>query len=514
MIALLIDKPHLSAQTLYDALATQFPNLPTVRSFRRALGYWKSQNAQLLEAVVNPDGWRNKYMSAAGSYSEGITAPNQKWEMDSTVGDVMLNDGRRHHVVGVIDVFTRRRLFIVTRTSRANAIMSLIRLAILAWGVPEEIKTDNGADYVAEVLDSALLGLNIRHSLCHKFSPHEKPHIERAIGSLMHQLFETLGGYIGHSVAERKGIEARKGFADRIMKDESFTVEMRLSPEQLQGEIEAYCNHLLDKPRSYLSDRTPRQMATGFPVKSINERALDVLLAPSAHKGTARVGKKGLKIGRGGFYNHALLGGMEGQTVQIKIDDSNIGRCWVFDLDGIFVCEALDYARLGINSAEVAAERKAHQVKVLRESKKQLKALTREFDTNAAIAAINRRNTDAAVEASNVVSIHRTPMEHTSPTIESITTADAPMVSDAQIAAAQVALVERLSKPAEVKSLHATPQERYARWLLQEARVQRGEALTPEEKNWFEGYVNGAEWASQRRYFETFGLTPEQVLAG
>jgi len=514
MLALLIDKPHLSAQTLYDALATQFPNLPTVRSFRRALGYWKSQNAQLLEAVVNPDGWRNKYMSAAGSYSEGITAPNQKWEMDSTVGDVMLNDGRRHHVVGVIDVFTRRRLFIVTRTSRANAIMSLIRLAILAWGVPEEIKTDNGADYVAEVLDSALLGLNIRHSLCHKFSPHEKPHIERAIGSLMHQLFETLGGYIGHSVAERKGIEARKGFADRIMKDESFTVEMRLSPEQLQGEIEAYCNHLLDKPRSYLSDRTPRQMATGFPVKSINERALDVLLAPSAHKGTARVGKKGLKIGRGGFYNHALLGGMEGQTVQIKIDDSNIGRCWVFDLDGIFVCEALDYARLGINSAEVAAERKAHQVKVLRESKKQLKALTREFDTNAAIAAINRRNTDAAVEASNVVSIHRTPMEHTSPTIESITTADAPMVSDAQIAAAQVALVERLSKPAEVKSLHATPQERYARWLLQEARVQRGEALTPEEKNWFEGYVNGAEWASQRRYFETFGLTPEQVLAG
>ncbi|REM13961.1 transposase, partial [Mycobacterium tuberculosis] len=88
---------------------------------------------------------------------------NQKWEMDSTVGDVMLTDGRRHHVVGVIDVFTRRRLFIVTRTSRANAIMSLIRLAILAWGVPEEIKTDNGADYVAEVLESGLLGLNIKH---------------------------------------------------------------------------------------------------------------------------------------------------------------------------------------------------------------------------------------------------------------------------------------------------------------------------------------------------------------
>ncbi|REM39492.1 hypothetical protein DSI31_03110, partial [Mycobacterium tuberculosis] len=82
----------------------------------------------------------------------------------------------------------------------------------------------------------------------------------------------------------------------------------------------------------------------------------------------------------------------------------------------------------------VAAERKSHQLKVLRASKKQLKALTSEFDTNAAIAAINRRNTDAAIEASaNVVPIHRAPMEHTSPTIESITAADAPVVSDAQI---------------------------------------------------------------------------------
>lgn len=518
MLALLLDKPHLSAQAIYEALQTQFEDLPSDRAFRRALAHWKQQNKQALEAAVNPDGWRNKYMSAAGSYSEGITRPNQKWEMDSTVGDIMLADNCRHHIVGVIDVFTRRRLFIVTRTSRANAIMSLIRLAVLQWGVPESIKTDNGADYTADVLETALLGLKIEHPLCAPFSPHQKPHIERAIGSLMHQLFELLDGYIGHSVAERKGIEARKGFAERILKDASFTVELRLSPEQLQARLDAFCQRLENKPRDYLQGRTPLQMGEGFAAKTIHERALDVLLAPSAESGLRTVGKKGLKIG-GGFYNHAHLGGLEGTQVQCKVDDANLGRCWVFDLDGQFICEALDYERLGINSAEVAAERRAQQAKVIREQKRALREAKKSFDTRAAIDAINRSRTEqATAQAPNVVSIQRAPSavqpEHSSPAIESIKAAAAPVVDAARLEAAQAALASRLAKPAQVRQLVETPQQRYARWLKLQARVQRNEALGAEERNWFEGYAHGSEHSSMRHYFDAFGLTADQVLTG
>lgn len=514
VLAMLVEQPHLSAQAIYEALQTSFEDLPSTRAFRRALAYWKEQNKQVFEAAINPDGWRNKYMSAAGSYSEGITRPNQKWEMDSTVGDIMLADGCRHHIVGVIDVFTRRRLFIVSRTSRANAIMSLIRLAILRWGVPEAIKTDNGADYKAQVLETALLGLAIEHPLCAPFSPHQKPHIERAIGSLMHQLFELLDGYIGHSVADRKGIESRKGFAERILKDNSFTVDMRLSPEQLQAQLDTFCERLDAQPRSYLQDRTPLQLAAGHPAKTINERALDVLLAPSAESGLRTVGKKGIKIG-GGFYNHAGLGGMEGTQVQVKVDDANLGRCWVFDLDGQFIAEALDYQRLGINSAEVASERRAHQAKVIREQKQQLRAAKKSFDTRAAVESINRARTeDAVAAASNVVSLQRPAVEHTSTAIASIAEAAASLVDDAQVAAAQAALAERMARTADVRPMAETPQTRYARWLKLQERVQRNEALSADEGNWFEGYAQGAEWASMQRYFEAFGLTADQVLTG
>lgn len=511
VLKLLMDKPHLSAQAIYEVVSAQFEGIPSDRAFRRALAHWKEHNAQLLEAVTNPDGWRNKYLSAAGSASEGITAPNQLWQMDSTAGDAMLADNKRHAVIGVIDVYTRRRMFIVSRTSRSGAIMSLIRRAISAWGVPAAIKTDNGRDYTAHQLDAALLGLGIEHPLCPPFTPQAKPHIERAIGALMKEHFELLDGFIGHNVAQRKAIESRRSFADRLF-DTTDTVELRMTPEQLQASIDLYCDRLHDRPRDELGGRTPNQMAAGFPITTVAERALDVLLAPSADGGIRVVGKKGIKVG-GGFYNHADLGGLEGTQVQVKVDEANLGRCWVFGLDGQYVCEALDYARLGISAGEVTAKRKAKQAEVLRRQKRELKDATRAFDTRAAIAAITTERTEEAVAtASNVVPLQRPPVEHTSVGIASIVAAGAPVVDEAQIAAAQAAM--QAAKPAEVVRLFDTPQERYARWLQLQERVQRSEALSAEDANWFDGYATGGEWSSMRSFFEISGLTAADVLAG
>jgi len=510
VLALLMDKPHLSAQAIYEVVSTQFENLPTARAFRRALAHWKQHNAQLLEAMTNPDSWRNKYLSAAGNASDGINAPNQLWQMDSTTGDVMLADGRRHAVIGVIDVHTRRRMFLLHRTSRSGAIMSLIRRAITAWGVPAAIKTDNGRDYTAHQLDAALLGLGIAHPLCPPFTPQAKPHIERAIGALMEEHFELLDGFIGHDVAQRKGIEARRSFAERIF-DAKDTAELRMTPEQLQASMDLYCDRLHNQPRDELGGRTPAQMAAGFAITTVDERALDVLLAPSADGGIRVVGKKGIKIA-GGFYNHAELGGLEGAQVQVKVDEANLGRCWVFGLDGQYVCEALDYARLGISSAEVATTRRAHQRKVLNQQKRELREATRAFDTRAAIGAITTERTEAAIAAStNVVPLQRAPIEHTSVGIASIVAADAPLVDADKLAAAQAALA---SRSAQVVQLLDQPQHRYARWLKLKERVSRAEPLTAEEGNFYEGYAQGSEWESMRGYFESFGLSADDVLAG
>lgn len=513
VLALLMDKPHLSANAIHRVVSANFGNIPSERAFRRALAHWKDQNAQLFCAVTNPDAWRNKFMSAAGRADEPIVAPNQLWEMDSTPGDVMLADGRRHAVVGVIDVFTRRRMFLVTRTSRSGAIMSLMRMAIAAWGKPQKVKTDNGKDYVANQFDQALLGLGIEHELCPPFMPHLKPHIERAIGALMHEHFELLDGFIGHNVADRKDIEARRAFSERLF-DKDETVELRLAPEQLQATIDAYCDDLHGKSREELNGATPLQRLRGFMPTTVAERALDVLLAPSAGAGVRTITKKGIRIA-GGYYNHAHIGGLEGKQVQVKVDEANLGRCWVFQLDGVFVCEAIDYARLGINSAEVAAERKAHQAKVLRESKRELRKATRDFDTRAAIEQIHAQRAEAVVSKGlgNVVSLTgRKPDQASTVAIDSIVAAAMPVVDAQQVIAAQQTLHQRVK--AQIVPIADSQEQRYARWLKLQQRADAGQALSLEEKNWFEGYAHGPEWASMKRYFEIFGLEADQVLAG
>ncbi len=519
VLALILEQPHISVTAVYNTVSNHFQGkseIPSERAFRRAITYWKQHNAQLLTGITNPDAWRNQYMSAAGSASEGITRPNQRWEMDSTPGDVLLADGKRHAVVGVIDVYTRRRLFLVSRTSRSGAIMSLIRSAIMAWGKPEAIKTDNGQDYVADQLEFALLGLGIEHPLCAPFSPQQKPHVERAIGALMHEHFELLDGYIGHSVADRKAIEARRAFSERLF-DKEEGLSLRLTPEQLQESIEVYCERRLHKASSSLAGRTPAQMALGFAPTTVAERALDVLLANSAFKAAPTIGKKGIRIG-GGHYNHAHLGGMEGQQVQVKVNDADLGRAWVFDLDGQYICEALDYSRLGINSAEVAAQRKAHQALLMKEGKRQLKLMTREFDTRAAIGAITRERTEAAVQASsNVVSLHQAApaIAAANITIDSIAAAGRPAVDEQQLEAAQAALLDsQAQSSAQVIALNEMPQQRYARWLGLEARVSQGEALSADEGHWLTSYAQSAEHAQMKNYFEIFGMTAADVQTG
>lgn len=514
VLSLLVAKPHLTAAAIYKVVSSQFGDqVPTERAFRRALAAWKSKNAQLFTAVTNPDAWRNKFMSAAGYADEGINAPNQLWQVDSTPGDVLLADGQRHNVIAVIDVFTRRRMFLVAHTSTSAGIMSLVRRAITAWGVPQTIKSDNGHDYVAKQFDAALLGLGIQHVLCPPFTPQAKPHVERCIGALMHEHFELLEGYIGHSVADRKDIEARRAFSERLF-DKEEKLELRLTTQQLQAGIDAYCDRLHDTPRDELKGKTPNQRAAGFVPTTIPERALDVLLAPSAGSGLRTIGKKGIKMS-GGFYNHSFLGGMEGQQVQVKVDAANLGRAWVFDLDGAFICEALDYERLGINSQEVAAARRAHQMRAMKLAKRELKAATREFDTRAAIAAVASAKTEEAVAAShNVVTLTpRTAPVQSTASIDSIEAARVEPVSEDRIAAAQAALANAQQR-APVLAIADTPEQRYARWLKLQDRVTRHEALAAEERNWFEGYAHTPEWDSMRRFFEITGLSADQVLAG
>jgi putative transposase len=535
VLAILATKPHLSATAVRSLLlkhgAVPADQVPSERAVQRAIKAFKSDNAQGWLAHTNPDAWRSKYLSASGDAAAHITRPNEEWQMDSTVGDCMLTDPetgeiRRHHIIAVIDVFTRRCMFLVTRTSKANAIASLIRKAINAWGKPERIKTDNGSDYVADLLDFALIQLGIQHPLCEPFQPQQKPFVERVFGTLLHSLFPLLNGFIGHSVVQRKAIESAKSFAHRLFGKDAIgqSVEMRLTPAQLQAMIDTWVSDYLDAKHGTLGCSPNQQTQAHLrEIHRIDTRALDLFLAPVAVNKTSTIGKKGIVIDKG-IYTAPELGGLEGKQVRCRIAEDELGEVYVYDLDGAFICIATDTSRLGISLQEVSAKRKGHQQKVVAEFKAAIKTASRAYDTDAAVREVYLDRQATAIDQSEG-KVKRLPPRETlasTPAIDSALNGlqhrgKAPQVPEHQRQAVQAAMARleaaNADAPvAQVFKVANTPNARYSTWLRMQARTEQGQALSPAEKTWFTTYGTAAEWRTMNRLHE--GTDPLAANSG
>ncbi|WP_186465393.1 Mu transposase C-terminal domain-containing protein [Nitrospirillum viridazoti] len=515
VLGVLVEYPHVSAKVIMRGIKARFDASlhPSYRTLQRFLATWKEGNEQVFTAVINPDAWRSRFQSAAGSASENIVRLNQRWETDSTKGDLILADGQRHIIVGVIDVFSRRLKLHVSRTSSSAAVCSTLRRAMLDWGVPEVLVTDNGSDYVSHHVLRVVDALEIDHDLAPPFTPEHKPHIERVFGTFCRDLVELLPGYIGHSVADRKDIEARRSFAQRLMKQGGEPVEIRMMPEELQ----TFCDRWTDTVYAHdghsgLNDRTPWEVAAAWtgPVQRIaDERALDVLLAPAADGNGARtVTKKGIRLDNT-YFNAAELGGLEGQDVTVLLDDADIGEVFVFDLDGNFVAKAVAPERTGISRTELAVARKAHQKEAVNAAKAELKAAAKRADTKNLVRDILMERGRAAGKVATL------PRPATPYSTEALVQAgraaraadpQAPIVSPTVAArreALRVAAETEQAKPAPVVQLE-TRETRFRRALAVQDASLAGTA-SAEDLAWLERYRKTPEFRSTSQTYADFG---------
>ena len=389
---LLVDRPHLGIPTVRNALQARFEgnDIPSTSALRRLVDKWRSDNASLILYLTSPDEWRSRHLVAFGKADEQVVRLNQLWEFDSTPGDVMLVDGR-HNLVGVIDVYSRRAKIQVTPTSKSAAIAALTRRAILDWGVPEIAKTDNGSDYVSKHMVRVFEDLEVWQELCEPFHPEQKPHIERFFKTLLHSIFELLPNYIGHSVADRKRIENRRSFAQRIMSHGEDPVQIAMTSDELQLICDRWCGAVYHQDiHGSLAGKTPAQVAREWtrPVRRItDERALDILLSPAPDKdGTRVVGKDGVQV-QNGKYIAPELGPHVGKRVFVLLDGTDFGAVYVFliNSDGskTFICRAIDPERAGGHDrSEIAAKAKAYQKEFLREGSKELRRLSKQAATD------------------------------------------------------------------------------------------------------------------------------------
>lgn len=519
VVGMLTQYPHCSVPHVMQAIEARCKGtklkLPKLRTVQRFLARWKQNNAQLYSALTNPDQWRNHYKAAAGSASAGIERLNQRWETDSTPGDLLLADGQRHAIIGVIDVYSRRMKLLVSRTSRASAIASVMRRAITDWGVPEQIKSDNGSDYVSLHLKRIYKALDIEHLICRPFTPEQKPHIERGLGTMSHDMIELLPGYIGHDVAQRKDIEARRSFAQRLM--EGKPVELRCTPEQLQNILDDWCAMYHEREHRGLEGATPNSRVHGQHVRRIeDERALDVLLQPVAggnRDGWHTVTKKGVRIDRG-TYNHADLGGLEGKRVLALRDEADWGYVYLFNEAGDFVCKAFDPDRLGIAHGEVAMARRARQSNVLREGKAYVKAAQKRAHIDDIVPDILASR---AAAASNVISLNPA-STYTTPALQQAAIAASNQVAQVDIDAAALQALQSEMTESTQHSAHATVmhlpsgQGRWAFCKTLHARVAAGERVSARDWDWAQRYALSDEYKSMEEMAADFALAPEGVL--
>lgn len=393
---MLLEKPGIGTEQLCELLGTASKDAVTGEPLFTAPSYhqtwrfqtrWIAQNRDLYLKATNPDAWKNSVMLAFGSYSADVTALNQRWEMDATPTDWMLvdTDGkkRRYTVSVIIDVWSRRSIVVVAPTPKTQTHCTALRIALLAWGVPAQIVTDNGQDYVSEHFKRVLSSLGIEHKTTNPFSPEEKPHVERFNGTLNHSILELLPNFIGHNVAERKAIEARKSFAERLAKkgevvDFAEVVDGTFSGETLQAKINTWLQGIYEQREHGALKMSPFAKAaswTGEIKRISNERSLDILLARPAGNGQRTLQKKGIQLD-GTWFIAPELATVEMGSVLELYETPDLGTIVVYHRKN-FLCIAQAPERTGVDRMAIAKAADAMQKARMKAVSAKVKAETR-----------------------------------------------------------------------------------------------------------------------------------------
>jgi len=507
VVGQLASTPHIGGRQMHRAIVARFAgrdDLPTVRSVQRWIAEWKEKNHQVFTALANPDQWKNRYMVGMGNASEDATRLNERWEADSTPGDVMLLDGR-HTIIGVIDVWSRRVVLHVSKTSSAEGVCQAIRKALLGWGVPERFKQDNGADYVSERVQRTLAGLGVDVTMSNPFSPWEKPHIERFFRTFSHDLLELLPNYIGHNVAEAQALRASQSFAERLFK-KNTTTEIRMTAADLQQFCDRWVSSIYEREaRNGLDGMSvfERVASSDVQMRQVPDvRGLDLLMAEAPDgKSLRTVGKKGLRVS-GLFYAAPELGALVGEQVRVLADPADFGRVVVYH-DDAFVCVAECPEVLGTSRHELAIETKVRQQREITAQRKALRAMkTKAKARDIAFEILDERErAGRALSALPPPSVaHLTPsLEQAAAAANALDAADLPPEMR-PLTQADIDLVHRMNRAEQQQD--ETEEGRFRRAIR---LMGQREPVDDVNAKWLAGYRRTSEFTGRWLIFEDFG---------
>jgi putative transposase len=519
ILALMAKNPFFSAKHVLEAVRAAFGSylivgqkavpLPPLGTFQRAMRTWRVEYRNELVRLTDPDGYRSRIEFVATGTTTA-TRLNEVWQIDASPLDAIMLDGKRPTIYIAIDVYSRRVIILVTTTPRAEAVAMLIRKCLLAWGVPERIKTDNGSDFTARITQRLLTQLRIEIELSPPYTPRAKGIVERVIGTFQRDCAATLPGFVGHNVGDRRVIENRKAFQKRLGLDDAHLFDADLTPQEVAHYADNWASEIYgNAPHEGIGRRAPNEMAAlhqGEVRRIGNTGGLDILLAPVAGKdGRRLVTKVGITVDGANY----LIGTvMPGTSVFCRMDPADLGRLHVFAEDeetflGHAVCPQL----AGLDPIEVAGKVKAQQKAFLDGNLKPIRAAMRRIGPrDVAMAQIGGAQPGRLLPFAQPVITHDTPALDAAQ--RAVTPPSPAMSTRAQALHAQLQ-AERapapIAPPAEnVRRLRKpeTMHQRFKRALEIEQRLGSGQPCEDPDRAWLEVYRTSPEYRTLRREYD------------
>ena len=522
ILALIAHQPLLSASQVRRQCRAEFGDrieargktvdMPPVRTFQHFLKGLKETEAVALTKLSNPDKYRSTMAPSGVGTLRWVKEPNALWQIDASPVDALCVDGR-YTIYACTDIATRRTVLYVSRTPRASAVAMLIRKAILAWGAPRSIKTDNGSDFVARDTKRLFAALDIEMELSDAYSPQQKGHVERVIRTFQHDCATLLPGFVGHSVADRKVIEDRKSFADRLGQKTAEAFDVSLTGTDLQGIADRWVETIYSHAEHSALGMSPAQAAlqSTAPIRTVDERALDILLMPIAGKeGVRTVTKFGVRVDG---YHYVINAADPGQRVLVRMDPMDAGRALAFDADtGLFVGEAVCPELAGLDPKTILKAKREITAERLDEKTREARAEIKRLVQGPSL--IKRALDVAARDVPNVVPLPKREEVHETPAIAAALDATRPLepaALDGRAAEIHAELQAEgaleIEPAANVKPLRTqeTPQQRFRRALGLQAAIDAGEDVDPQDAVWLGGYKTGPEYRALKAVYEDFG---------
>jgi len=133
---------------------------------------------------------------------------NHVWSYDFV--EAQTHDGRKLRLMTLIDEFTRECLAIrVARRINSFGVIDTMADVMLAKGVPEHIRSDNGAEMTAKIVRNWFAKLGAKTLYIAPGSPWENGYCKSFNGKLRD---ECLNGEIFYSLKEADGMDQGIGF--------------------------------------------------------------------------------------------------------------------------------------------------------------------------------------------------------------------------------------------------------------------------------------------------------------